>query len=66
MRYLGAFHCSTDEIEIVLPKTLAEREASDFMYRGLEPNAAFASILRHRSGRDPGLGARIAERPVRN
>jgi hypothetical protein len=44
---VGAFHCSTDEIEIVLPQTLAERDVADRIYRGLAPEAAFTSILRH-------------------
>lgn len=44
---VGAFHCSTDELEIILPQTLAERDAPGFIYRGLTPEAAFASIFRH-------------------
>ena len=44
---VGAFHCVTDEVEVVLPRTFAERDAPDFIYRGLSPEAAFASVLRH-------------------
>lgn len=44
---VGAFHCATDEVEVVLPETFAEWDAPDFIYRGLSPEAAFASVLRH-------------------
>jgi len=44
---VGAFHCDRDEILIVSPETLASRDAPDFIYQGLKPEAAFVSILRH-------------------
>lgn len=44
---VGAFSCESDEIEVVLPETLASRDAHDFIYKGLRPEAAFVSILRH-------------------
>ena len=31
----------------MLPRTFAERDVADFIYRGLSPEAAFVSILRH-------------------
>lgn len=44
---VGAFHCERDEIETVSPETLASRDAPGFIYKGLKPEAAFVSILRH-------------------
>ena len=44
---VGAFHCGKDEVMIVLPETLASRDVPDFIYKGLQPEAAFVSILRH-------------------
>ena len=44
---VGAFHCERDEIMIVSPETLTARDAPDFIYKGLKPEAAFSSILRH-------------------
>lgn len=44
---VGAFHCERDEVMIVLPETLAAREVPGFIYKGLRPEEAFVSILRH-------------------
>ena len=44
---VGVYHCATDEIQVVLPETLAFRDPPDFLYRGLSTDVAFSSILRH-------------------
>ena len=44
---VGAFHCERDELLIITPETLESRDAPDFIYKGMQPEAAFVSILRH-------------------
>lgn len=44
---LGAFHCDTNEIELIHPQALAENVPASRTYAGLSPMAVFDSLVVH-------------------